>query len=437
MKPNAALLTVLGTLHDASWLSDADAKRLTGLIVGNPYLLAEFNRAAASGALRGFAEETNPWNGASFDSEGIMSLRPAALKPPPAGDPMDLTFTLGHEIAHANDPRLAAGFDAFLKDVDRVAASRAAVHDYTPALATLLGIKRDGEGLATIGGFNAVHAALVARGVPPTVANMLAACPDDMPVFLDDRAPRGVQRWNPSLRLDHDGSLLPVAGNVTVMNSRYFHGRDDEAGVDYLHNYAAWPINRVLHVDRSVADRADRDPARVVIDFRFLGLSLAELKDAGVGTYPAVRVFEKPSGGSPSHVIGPQRQSLAEPEGAPLALASTLVEQARGGVARLDAARGRATDATSEQLTLSMAALAQARGFTRIDHVLLNEATAQRRGGEIAFVVQGALDAGDRRMAMMPMAEALDPATPGRLAALPATAAPAEEPSMRPAIQRA
>jgi len=54
-----------------------------------------------------------------------------------------------------------------------------------------------------------------------------------------------------------------------------------------------------------------------------------------------------------------------------------LLSQIHQGVARLDAERGRSFDATSENISASLYALAKANGLTRVDHVLLSDRTAQ------------------------------------------------------------
>ncbi|HZX80806.1 MAG TPA: hypothetical protein VFE72_07640, partial [Lysobacter sp.] len=308
MQPNPQLRRVLATLDGLPALTPADARRVGQLIVGNPYLLEQFNRAAASGALKGFAEEKDGWNAASFGG-GMIRLVPSDLRPG-YFDPMALTFLLGHEIQHANDPALRTAFDTFIGAANAIARSGTGVHDYTAPLVRYLDTKRDGEGLASIAGFNAVHAALVAKGIPPTVENMLRACPVDMASFLDDA--RGPKRWDPSLRLAHDGSLQAVPGNVTVLNWRYFHANDGGKDYDYLHKYASHALGYALYNDRNVAMGAGRPPPRIVVDFRFLGLTAAELQLAGLAMDPPQRIYERPTDPSPSHVIGRRPESLLD-----------------------------------------------------------------------------------------------------------------------------
>jgi len=66
-----------------------------------------------------------------------------------------------------------------------------------------------------------------------------------------------------------------------------------------------------------------------------------------------------------------------------------LFSQINQGVARLDAEAGRTPDATSENVSASLYALAKANDITRVDHVLLSERTAQADAAQNIFIVQG------------------------------------------------
>lgn len=424
-QPNAPLKAALATLDNLPGVTPADVRRITALIVDNPVLLDGFNRAAASGALKSFAADTDPWSTASFGA-GVMRLQVDDLLPTPRGsyDAMALTFTLAHEIAHANDPRLAGALAQFTRDADAVANSPSRVHDYTPAITRYLDARRDSEGQATLAGFNAVHAALVAQGIAPTVANMYTASPRDMDLFLD---PTNPSRWNPGLRFDAGGALQNVAGNLPLLNHLYFHGGGSDAdfvgGVNYSHAYARLPLAYALHVDRNAVQQTGREPARVVVDFQFLGLD--EDKMPPVYVYPPVRVYDRPTDPSPSRRYGPRPNSLHVPDGGD-APEPGLLAQARAAVERLDGTLARTPDGASARLAASMAALAQAHGFERIDHVMASHAAAGQPAGATAFVVQGQPGDGRARTARMPMDEALQAGTPARLlqAALPTSTTP-------------
>lgn len=83
-----------------------------------------------------------------------------------------------------------------------------------------------------------------------------------------------------------------------------------------------------------------------------------------------------------------------------------LLSQIHQGVARLDAERGRAFDATSENISASLYALAKANGLTQVDHVLLSDRTAQPDAAQNIFIVQGERNDPAQLRAGMPTAVA-------------------------------
>ncbi|CRD55470.1 XVIPCD domain-containing protein [Stenotrophomonas thermophila] len=83
-----------------------------------------------------------------------------------------------------------------------------------------------------------------------------------------------------------------------------------------------------------------------------------------------------------------------------------LLSQIHQGVARLDAERGRDFDATSENISASLYALAKANGLTQVDHVLLSDRTAQPDAAQNIFIVQGERNDPAQLRASMPTAVA-------------------------------
>ncbi|WP_273221513.1 XVIPCD domain-containing protein [Pseudomonas sp.] len=83
-----------------------------------------------------------------------------------------------------------------------------------------------------------------------------------------------------------------------------------------------------------------------------------------------------------------------------------LYQQIRDGVAALDAKHGRNFDAVSERMSASLLVLAKDSGLTRVDHVVLSGATADKSAGYNLFVVQGELDNPAHLRAAMPTAQA-------------------------------
>jgi hypothetical protein len=84
-----------------------------------------------------------------------------------------------------------------------------------------------------------------------------------------------------------------------------------------------------------------------------------------------------------------------------------LLAQAREAMIRLEDGLGRDYDDKSECMAASAACLAKENGFSRIDHVVLSQATTTSRQGENVFVVQGDPSDPAHRRVHMPTAEAL------------------------------
>lgn len=101
-------------------------------------------------------------------------------------------------------------------------------------------------------------------------------------------------------------------------------------------------------------------------------------------------------------------ESMGERSGDLLARHSNdpLLSQIHQGVARLDAERGRDFDATSENISASLYALAKANGLTQVDHVLLSDRTAQPDAAQNIFIVQGERNDPAQLRASMPTAVA-------------------------------
>ena len=120
--------------------------------------------------------------------------------------------------------------------------------------------------------------------------------------------------------------------------------------------------------------------------------------------------------GTDARRVGVERSEPAAPSlpgisGSPLGSSShPLLDQARAGVHRLDRDLGRTPDDASERMSASLAALAQARGLTRIDHVVLSAQTDALSAGANVFVIQGDLGDPARRVGHMRTQDAV--ATP-------------------------
>lgn len=142
---------------------------------------------------------------------------------------------------------------------------------------------------------------------------------------------------------------------------------------------------------------------------------------------PAQRVTDQPSLGTDAERLrtrgdaashGPIVPSREEPvptasRDRPEGVGTPLLRQSQEAVRRLDDSLGRTYDDASDRMAASLAHLAGANGFARIDHVVLNSATPSLQKGENVFVVQGGLTDVTNRVAYMKTQEAVS--TPAEL----------------------
>lgn len=117
--------------------------------------------------------------------------------------------------------------------------------------------------------------------------------------------------------------------------------------------------------------------------------------------------LDQPVGPPDAESATPSLQS-AMPSTAMAAMqADPLYRQIRDGVAELDTQHGREFDATSERMTASLLVLAKNSGLTRVDHVVLSNATSVHPAAHNVFLVQGKLDDPAHLRAVMPTEQAV------------------------------
>lgn len=98
----------------------------------------------------------------------------------------------------------------------------------------------------------------------------------------------------------------------------------------------------------------------------------------------------------------PPREAIVE------AALDPRYRQIETGVAALDAAHGRAPDASSERIAQSLYTLGREGGFERIDHVVASIDNGRGvKAGDNLFIVQGRLDDPTHQRAVMPTLEAM------------------------------
>ncbi|CAE6698269.1 hypothetical protein CFBP1159_03570 [Xanthomonas arboricola pv. corylina] len=298
---------------------------------------------------------------------------------------------------------------------------------------------------------------------------------EDVYLFADGRARDFVTRsgypsvYTPkaNLTFNSDLTLSPTAGNVEAMGANFFDkdAKSTRIGYtgqsDYANHYGPWVVGTAAIYERHYNKQKPGEPEQpMILDMRRLGLKEEILErngiDLGSNTRPMpyldsstqpptpglfqhsknthlhvspisaqeleqeLRARESPSQGTSLHLLPSDPGHADHP----------LYQQIKDGVQKLDSAHGRQWDASSERMTASLLALAKEEGLSRVDHVVLNNPTAQLAGGEKVFVVQGALNDPAHQRAHMPTVDAVQaPETQSfdRLQAINQTQAQARE----------
>ncbi|QQP95608.1 XVIPCD domain-containing protein [Lysobacter enzymogenes] len=447
------------------------ARNLEAAIVRSPALTRQLNAAADSHELRRFELKSDPHAGGSFDSRNrtmALGLDDLTNK----YDANNMTFVLGHEVQHG---RIAPGQtqtpmdqarQAFTDQARTLAASDAPVHNYTPALTTVLQAHRDNEARAHIQGWNAMVGALRETDSNLTLEDIYKSSPraaDFIEQTGSDSNPS--YRLKRNLTLEADQSISPDnAANVRAMGEYYFGKSASDArlgyrgGSDYSNLYGARYIGELaqLELDRG---HAPANAPRVEIDMRALGLSERTLERNGInlGRHAGERLpyydvgGRRPELSNFDHTIdshdyvrnnrptaaAPAVASVAAPAGAPALPASDLRSPQHPDHALYQSihdklgAQGHPLHRNaqeSERLAAALTVEARRGGIERADHVVIG---ADVGSGRSVFVVQGGLDDPAHRRAGVAMQDALR--TPVEESSRQLSALPREAPTPAPA----
>ena len=180
--------------------------------------------------------------GGSYDGDSKTMNLPLSILTAPTGGAIDageVTFVLGHELQHGfNHAATDHAYATFNHDVTALAQSAAAVHDYTPATAALIGANRRDEAGAEIAGFNAIVSRVRSANPHATLDDVYRAQPGRMGDFLqlDTTATPPAYRAMPDLHLNADLTLPATAANIEAMGKHYFDKAPAQARLGYNGN---------------------------------------------------------------------------------------------------------------------------------------------------------------------------------------------------------
>lgn len=432
--PNKQLEAMLLAFDKRADMPADATKNLRDVITGNPVLLAQLNAAAKAGDLKHFAVLGATANaGGTFDpSTKTLNLPLASLRRAPDGsfDPANMAFVLAHEVQHASNAEdVDTATKAFEASLTTTAKSKAAAHDYTPAIAARIEASRKDEAKAEISGWNAVRGALLGVGKTPTLELMYEAQTHRIGDFIikdsSTRPPSYALR--DGLAVEADLSMPMSAANVNAMGIHYFNQKPEDTGIgakgnsDYPNYYGASAVGRAIYLDRFYADQAGAKQSRVEIKLDALGLAEALLEtngiDLGMKTSTPQKVYDTSTKPLTAHIfqhtskththVPVEAQRLTPPFEAPEILRTST----RDAVLRLDAALGRAPDSASAAMTESLTLLAVRHGLRRVDEVVLSTVTASHPAGHTVFAIENAPYSEQRRWIGISTDRAVNPNT--------------------------
>ncbi|WP_024889088.1 hypothetical protein [Luteimonas huabeiensis] len=232
---------------------------LRGILEGSPALADRFDAAVAQGHLKQLAPLAHANAGGEYDPASKTIRLPLGKldTPPNAGD---LTFVMGHELQHAfNAEAVRQASAAFSKQVEDVASSSGAVHDYTPATADMLAAHRRNEASAEIAGWNAIVSRLRVTNPTPTLADIHGAGRGRMMDFIDvgGTSQNPTHTLKPGLSLSSDMTMPATPENLEAMGRHYFDkpprqpgGLGPQGSADYANYYAASLVSFVAQRER-------------------------------------------------------------------------------------------------------------------------------------------------------------------------------------------
>lgn len=437
----------LVTAFNASLTADQQTNFASAL-QNSPALVDQINAAVAANQLSGFsllAPSTHA--GGQFNPTSRTMELPATIITTPTGgtfNPGELTFVMGHEIQHAvNQPTTAAALTAFGAEVNRIAQTPQATHDYTAALSTMLTVNRNDEATAHIAGFNATVSMVRSTNATPSLEDIYRANPARMQDFITvtpatpgTPAAPGVPATpgtptayalRTGLTLNADMTMTANTANTNAMGQHYFDQPAASARLghngdsNYQNYYAANPVSFIAQVERfhAPAMTAAGITPQLTLNMTTLGLSESQLERNGLdlgaaaGRQPYFNsATTPPTAGNFDHTIGthahvpitmpnamPRVPAPAEPSVHPAA--HPAVRQAMDALDRSPNIPADAFGADRQRVAAGVALHAASQQITP-DHIVLN-----RQHTDLIAVQGGLSDPGARLSTPLPVAEAM------------------------------
>lgn len=426
-------LAVINRFGNDPGVTDDHVRNLYASIAGSPVLADQFNRAVASGAVKGIDVLTNSHAGAEYDPVNDAIRVPISRlgNPQTLKDRTEITFAVGHEVQHGiNGPGRDGMLESFKQDVIDRAQSPGPVHDYTDLMQGRLNAHRLDEASSHLAGWNALASLIKQANPNATLRDIYVANPSRAQHFVDIQGQPPTLKGKANLSFSTDLQLADTTQNIEATAKNWYDAVPSMLGAkgtaNYPNFYGAGAVSTIVEIEHHFHPPAPGVSMPVIgLNMSRLKLSEKQLEEGGLNfgqdTTP-MTYLDTSQSPLKSHVFQHTKDTLKHvsplPEDAPEAAAPKaqrdesqrhpLHEQADKLVRQMDRDMGRQSDVHSERMAASAARLAKESGFDRIDHLLLSNATASKGTGETVFVVQG--DAADpaHLRAHMPTQRAVD-----------------------------
>lgn len=372
-------------------------------IAGSPKLNRELTQVIDSGEVMRLRklDEGASADGSYDSTHRTLNLNPRVLDRQPTRATLDrLTAVIGHEVSHAMQRADAFSAGArFTERVQELAQSNTAKRDYTAIVASHIQNDRKQEALAELNGLNTLADRMRNAGQPVTRESFADRAQD-----LVSCVTRTPTRLDPRIHFDASTGTIPVdAQNIEAVASCFYDIVRPKG--EYRYDSAAYAISIIAQKEFEARRLdPDRSPTGAELDLKSLGIDPQKLQahTFDLGPMRDGPFYLTDISGPQKQIIEIQHSARRQEESKHLQGPATaqdpthpdhqLYQQAIDGVAALDRAIGKTSDAGSERLAVSLLVLAKENGLQRIDHVVLSQAAPGVRPGENVFVVQGELN---------------------------------------------
>lgn len=395
------------------------AANLSSTINNSPALVEQINNAVREGHLLHITPLPVGTNaGGEYDgTTKSMRVPLSILTSPPPGVPFDSaepTFVLGHEIQHGfNHAATQRATQQFLDSVKNISESRGTPHDYTTAVEQLIAGNRRDEARAEIAGWNALVSS--ARAIKPDAGleDIYSSNPHRASDFIDRAGtpPNYTYSAKPNISLEANLQMRQTPENIEAMGKNYFDHSPAQTRLghhgnsDYANYYGAWAMGVISQYERTYGVSDGSLPTQLNLNHLRLSESLMEQNGIDLGPTDHTPFLYLDTSNTPptSHHFNHTATSFThipiqlrnagfgidgESKQTQLGIADqTMLHEIQQGISK----KLNLSDTEMKNASHNLLAFAKENNFSRIDHVVIGDASIRNHDRNI-FLVEGSLN---------------------------------------------